>query len=146
MEAVMKSRPDVRYFFKEWPVFGDRWESSRLAAERGFAVWQEKGATAYMKYHNAVYATGKNEGKLSAEDIAQASRQAGYQAVKNEDFSSLLARNDELASALGLTGTPGIIVMPVKGATPNNITVFPEYVPAQSLEAAIKKASIGFKG
>jgi len=42
---------------------------------------------------------------------------------------------------LGLTGTPGIIVMPVTGATPKNITMLPGAVPAERLEAAIQKAS-----
>lgn len=141
MEAVMKSRPDVRYFFKEWPIFGDRWENSTKAAGYGLSVWKQKGAEAYVTYHNAVYATGHDEGKLTGQDIVQSAGLAGFTGPVRDDFSPLLARNDALARALGLTGTPGIIVMPVKGATPKNITVFPEYVPAASLEAAIQKAS-----
>ncbi|MFP8633829.1 DsbA family protein, partial [Enterobacter kobei] len=50
-------------------------------------------------------------------------------------------KNSNLAEALGLTGTPGIIVMPVSGATPDTITVFPEAVTAERLQAAIRKAS-----
>lgn len=45
-----------------------------------------------------------------------------------------------MAEALGLTGTPGIIVMSVNGATPETITVFPEAVTAEKLQAAIRKA------
>lgn len=141
LEAVMKSRPDVRYFFKEWPIFGDRWENSTKAAGYGLSVWKQKGAEAYVTYHNAVYATGHDEGKLTGQDIVQAAGLAGFTGPVRDDFSPLLTRNDALARALGLTGTPGIIVMPVKGATPKNITVFPGYVPAESLEAAIQKAS-----
>ena len=35
LEKMMKTHPDVRYIFKEWPIFADRWENSRAAAERG---------------------------------------------------------------------------------------------------------------
>ncbi|QNQ22951.1 hypothetical protein HF650_24660 (plasmid) [Kosakonia sp. SMBL-WEM22] len=33
-------------------------------------------------------------------------------------------KNDALAQALGLTSTPGLIVMPVEKASPDTITVF----------------------
>lgn len=35
MEQVMKASPDVRYVFKEWPIFASRWENSEKAAQRG---------------------------------------------------------------------------------------------------------------
>jgi hypothetical protein len=40
-------------------------------------VWQKKGPQAYVTYHNAIYATGHNEGKLTAEDIHGAASKAG---------------------------------------------------------------------
>ena len=30
MEQVMKTRPDVRYIFKEWPIFAPKWESGAV--------------------------------------------------------------------------------------------------------------------
>jgi len=142
LEKVMKTHPDVSYIFKEWPIFADRWENSRAAAERGLSVWKQKGAEAYVTYHNAIYATGKNEGNLTKEDIDRAAAKAGWRDADKESFTSALEKNDALARALGLTGTPGIIVMPISGATPKNITVIPGAVPAERLEAAIKKASL----
>ena len=141
LEKVMKAHPDVRYLFKEWPIFADRWENSQAAAERGLSVWKQKGAEAYVTYHNAVYSTGNNEGKLTKEDINRAAAKAGWHNTGKESFTSALEKNDVLARALGLTGTPGIIVMPVVGATPRNITVIPGAVPAERLEAAIQRAS-----
>ncbi len=141
LEKVMKTHPDVRYIFKEWPIFADRWENSRAAAERGLSVWKQKGAEAYVTYHNAIYATEKNEGNLTKEDIDRAAAKAGWRDSGKESFTSALEKNDELAKALSLTGTPGIIIMPVTGATPKNITVIPGAVPAERLEAAIRKAS-----
>nr|QLG00483.1 Outer membrane protein [Leclercia adecarboxylata] len=142
LEKVMKTHPDVRYVFKEWPIFAERWENSQAAAERGLSVWKQKGAEAYVTYHNAIYATGKNEGNLTKEDIDRAAAKAGWRDADKESFTSALEKNDALARALGLTGTPGIIVMPISGATPKNITVIPGAVPAERLEAAIKKASL----
>jgi hypothetical protein len=37
----------------------------------------KKGPQAYVTYHNAIYATGHNEGKLTAEDIHGAASKAG---------------------------------------------------------------------
>lgn len=141
LEKVMKTHTDVRYVFKEWPIFADRWENSQTAAERGLSVWKQKGAEAYVTYHNAIYATGNNEGDLTKEDIDRAAAKAGWHDAGKENFTSALEKNDALARTLGLTGTPGIVVMPATGATLINITVIPGAVLAETLEAAIQKAS-----
>lgn len=121
----MCSQPDVPYLFKKWPIFGGRWEASLQAAQQG--------PQAYVTYQNAIYATGHNEGKLTAEDIQGAASKAGLAAPAPGDHTASLEKNSNLAEARGLTGTPGIIVMPVSGATPNTITVFPEAVTADRL-------------
>lgn len=51
-----------------------------------------------------------------------------------------LARTDVLAQALGLTGTPGLVVMPVNAVRPEAITVFAGRVSAEKILAAIRKA------
>ena len=137
----MKTHPDVRYVFKEWPIFADRWENSQTAAERGLSVWKQKGAEGYVTYYNAIYATGNNEGELTKEDIDRAAAKTGWHDAGKENFTPTFEKNDALARTLGLTGTPGIVIMPVTGATPKNITVFPGAVPAERLEGAIQKAS-----
>ncbi|ELW1648879.1 thioredoxin domain-containing protein [Enterobacter oligotrophicus] len=141
LEKVMKAQPDVRYIFKEWPIFGGRWDASLQAAQQGLSVWKQKGPEAYLAYHNAIYATGHVEGKLTAADIRAAAVKAGAGTTEPTDNTALLEKNNNLAEALGLTGTPGIIVMPVTGATPATVTVFPEAVTAEKLQAAIRKAT-----
>lgn len=141
MEAVMKESKDVRFIFKEWPIFADRWPASEKAAIRGLEIWKQKGADAYMRYHNGIFRTGHDEGKLTDADIQSVSAAAGFvSTVVDTDRSNALTRNDELAQSLGLTGTPGLIVMPVKNATPETITVFPGRASADQLKAAIAKA------
>jgi protein-disulfide isomerase len=141
LNKVMKAQPDVRYIFKEWPIFGSRWEASLQAAHQGLAVWKEKGPEAYVTYHNAIYATGHHEGNLTAGDIQAAATKAGVNATNEASHPTILEKNSTLAESIGLTGTPGVIVMPLTGATPDTITVFPEAVTAEKLLAAIQKAT-----
>ncbi len=76
MEQVIKAHPQTRFAFKEWPIFGGRWESSLEAAKTGLQIYQQKGADAYLAYHNGIYATGHNEGKLTTADIQQQAKKS----------------------------------------------------------------------
>lgn len=89
-----------------------------------------------MTYHNAVFRTGHNEGQLTEQDIGAAAKTA----ERTAGCSILLARTDQLAQSLGLTGTPSLVVMPVRGATAENIAAFAgRALPAQLL-STIKKS------
>ena len=136
----MQANPQVRYVFKEWPIFGARWPASMDAAETGLQIWQQKGAAAYLAYHNAVFATGHNEGQLTQQDISHASAKAGKLKGKKAEILDTLAQTDALAQNLGFRGTPGLIVMPVMGATADNVTVVPGGASQETLQAAISKA------
>lgn len=99
-----------------------------------------------MKFHNGIYRTGHNEGKLSAEDIDKAAVAAGGGDAADDSNAvsgQFIEKNGELAEMLGLTGTPGIIVMPIENATPDNTTVIPGVVNAQVLQQAIVRAEKG---
>ncbi|WP_258151633.1 DsbA family protein [Pantoea ananatis] len=144
MEKVMASNPDVRFAFRDWTIFASRFPESTQASRRGLDVFRQKGAAAYMAYHNGIYRTGHNEGKLTAEDIETAAKTAGAGPEKQEDYAksdSLIAKNDSLAELLGLTGTPGIIVMPAENASPENTTVIPGVVSEAVMQQAINKAA-----
>ncbi|MEN7463237.1 DsbA family protein [Pantoea dispersa] len=143
MEKVMASNPDVRFAFRDWTIFASRFPESTQASRRGLDVFRQKGATAYIDYHNGIYRTGHNEGKLTAKDIETAAKIAGAGPEKQEDYAksdSLIANNDSLAELLGLTGTPGIIVMPAENASPENTTVIPGVVSEAVMQQAIKRA------
>ena len=140
IEQIMGASPDVRFIFKEWPIFAQKWPASENAALQGISIWKEHGSKAYMVYHNGLYRTGHNEGKLTAADITAVTASAGVKVQSAGDHHDVLVRTDALAQALDLTGTPGIIVMPVKNATPDRITIFPGMATAAQLQAAIVKA------
>lgn len=141
IESLMKANPQVRYIFKEWPIFAQRWEPSLTAAKTGLQIWKHKGAEAYLTYHNAIYATGHNEGKLTSADIKKANVPGAYIKGNDEGVLEVLSRTDSLAQNLGLRGTPGMVVMPVNGATADNVTVIPGGADQALLQAAIDKAA-----
>ncbi len=61
MEQVIKAHPQPR---KEWPIFGGRWKA-RWRRQKPTCDLSAEGADAYLAYHNGIYATGHNEGKLT---------------------------------------------------------------------------------
>jgi len=142
MEHIIETSPDVRFIFKEWPIFAQKWPASENAALQGISIWKQHGSKAYMAYHNGLYRTGHNEGKLATADINAVTASTGLKVQPTGDHHDVLTRTDALAQELGLTGTPGIIVMPVKNATTDHITVFPGMATAAQLQAAIAKARL----
>lgn len=145
-EQFISKNQDVRFIYKEWPIFGRRWPASVQAAKVGLSVYKKGGAEAYHRYHAALYATGHDEGKLLDEDIRQAAVKAGVTDPTREDVEGMaaaLAANDALAKELGIQGTPAFFVMPVKGATAENVSVMPGAIDLQALQAAVEKARSG---
>ncbi|MBN3262940.1 DsbA family protein [Pectobacterium brasiliense] len=140
MEEVMQESADVRFVFKDWPIFAGTWINSRNAAIRGLSVWKERGPRAYQIFHNSLFKTRHINGDLSIQDIDGAANAAGYVASSTNEYSDVLERNDQLAQSLGLTGTPGVIVMPTTNPIPSLITVFPGVPTKEKLLAAIQKA------
>ena len=143
MEKVMAANAGVRFAFRDWTIFAARYPESTLASHRGLGIYRRQGAEAYMAFHNGIYRTGHNEGKLTAEDIKKVSTAAGAGTASGDDSAvsdRLIENNDALAEMLGLTGTPGIIVMPAENATADNTTVIPGVVSEDVLQQAIVRA------
>ncbi|BEM36225.1 DSBA oxidoreductase (plasmid) [Serratia marcescens] len=141
ISSLMKANPHVRYVYREWPIFAQRWEPSLSAAKMGLQIWKQKGAEAYLAYHNAIFAIGHNEGKLTQKDITDTAAQIGRLKGKYNEMLEELSTTDALAQNLGLRGTPGMIVMPVSGATEGNVTVIPGGADFELLQSAIDKAN-----
>lgn len=143
IEQLIKDNPDVKFVFRDWPIFAERWPTSATAAYQGLAIWKEQGASAYINYHNGIYETGHNEGKLTDDDIAKIAKEAtGDEAPKASAaaYKAVIDRNDQLAQDLGFTGTPGFVVTPAKAANADNTTAIGGAVPAAALQQAIDQA------
>lgn len=143
MEKLMKANPKVQFIFRDWPIFASRWENSGRAATVGLQVWHDKGATSYIKYHNGIFATNHDEGKLTETDIntvAKAAIGKTLKPAKDGAYKNTIMKNDALARQIGFQGTPGFIVMPATGANTENTSVIGGAVPLQALQQAIDKA------
>ncbi|MGV3001000.1 DsbA family protein [Vibrio sp.] len=139
IESLQKQYPDVRFIFKETPIFGNRWEPSKYAAQMGLEVFSQKGSKAYEQYHNGIYASGLNEGKLTKAVVETQAKNAGVSLDKFKPTESY-QKNLQLFSQLGFKGTPALIVMPTDGATSDNIYVI-NGADVASLTNAIKTLS-----
>ncbi len=150
MESVIKNNPNVTYVFKEFPIFGQRWEASNYAAKMGLAIYQLGGSDAYIKYHNGIFATEKDEGDLTKKDVDQVAKQSGVDfdkaksMVDTDAIETQLANNMDLGlKDLDLHGTPMIIIMPKSGANQDNTTIIPGYTQQKTISQAIQKAKDG---
>ncbi|MBK4768971.1 MAG: DsbA family protein [Pantoea sp. Morm] len=148
VEQFISNNPDVRFIYKEWPIFGSRWPASIQAAKVGLSLYKTGGAEVYHRYHAALYATGHNEGKLLDADIRSAAVKAGITSTPKaqvEAMGEALEANNALARRLGIQGTPAFFIMPVKGATADNVSVIPGATSLDALQAAVDKARGGVK-
>ncbi|BEM02391.1 DSBA oxidoreductase (plasmid) [Serratia marcescens] len=137
----VRDNPDVRFVFKEFPIFGSRWPMSVQAARTGLTLWHLKGGEAYLAYHNAVFASGENEGRLSQPTLNAALQAAGEapMTVLPETEKTLLATR-ELAQQLNISGTPAFIVMPTRDARADQVTSLYGAVDVKALKAAVAQA------
>ncbi|WP_278495614.1 DsbA family protein [Pantoea vagans] len=145
IDRVMKSNPDVRVAFKEWPILGARWSASVEAARTGLQIWYQKGANAYLDYYHGLFALGHTQGELTTADIRKVSTDVKLNSKKAKDVDGLLERNDVLSHKVGFSGTPAVLVMPVVGGDVDTITVIPGYPAEGELQAAVKRAREGIK-
>lgn len=122
IEQLKEQNPDVKFIFKETPIFASRWEPSKYAAQMALDIYAQEGSEAYNKFHNAVYQTGLNEGKLTKEVVDQQAKSAGFDINKFKPTESY-QKNLQLFAQLGFKGTPAVIVMPTTGATADNTYV-----------------------
>lgn len=147
MEKVMDANPHVKYIFKEFPIFGQRWEASQYAAKMGIAAYMLNGAEGYLQYHKAVFSRSFDEVKLTVKDVDNAAKQVGVDIAKAEILIKDNKVTDKIAAdmklgfdKLGIQGTPVIIVMPISGATADNTTVIPGFAQQDAIQEAINKA------
>ena len=119
IEKLQKKYPNVRFIFKETPIFGNRWEPSKYAAQIGLETFTQKGSSAYEKYHNGIYDSGLNEGQLTKDVVDANAKLAGVDLNKFKPTENY-QKNLQLFSQLGFKGTPALVVMPTSGASIDN--------------------------
>ena len=109
LKALFAQDPKVGLVYKDWPILGP--VSQYAAASALAAGWQGK----YLAAHDALIGGPRLARDDQVDDILE---HAGVDmdALKKDrvghakDIAALLGRNDEEANALGLKGTPGLVV------------------------------------
>lgn len=140
LKNVIDKSFNTRFLFKELPIFATRWPESAVAAQTGLTIWQQKGPDAYLAYHEGIFASGHNEGKLTNDDIARIASPIRPVEKATGETLRALTNNKVLAEALGITGTPAMVVMPTKNPQIKNITVFTGLTDEKSIMRAIRVA------
>lgn len=111
LDALMAQDPKVRVVYRDWPILS---AGSREAARAAIASrYQGK----HLAFHRALIATS---GRLDTTKIRAAADKVGLdwdrlvsdQVRHKAAIDALLARTDDYARMLGLSGTPGIMVGP----------------------------------
>lgn len=109
LDALMASDAKVRVVYRDWPILGG---GSGPAARAAIAAsFQGK----HLAFHRALIA---QSGRIDATRIRAAADAAGVdwtrlqrdQVGRRADIDALLARTNDYARALGLSGTPGMMV------------------------------------
>lgn len=110
LERVMKEdEGKVRLLVKEFPIFGE--ESNELASI-GIAAYQVNPSK-YFAFHSALM---KAPGKTDKVKVDSALKSAGYDTekvrkrAKADDIRQAIERNHALGQAMGVRGTPTLIV------------------------------------
>lgn len=150
MTAIMKHYPNVQYIFKEFPVFAKKWASSEYGAQMGLALYKSGGFTAFIAYHNRIFSSNKSDGKLTihyvntiAKEVAKQNAIPFARIIKSLPLLAQdLRDNVQLGiNKLTLQGVPVIIVMPIKKATNDSISLFQGYASYHTLALALNIAS-----
>ncbi len=128
ISEVLKEDPKMRLVLKEYPILGP----SSVAASRAALASRKQGK--YADFHLALLGY---KGSLSDSVVMVIAQNIGLDVKKLQDdmkdpaITEILVKNHDLADALGVDGTPQIIIGEV---------FLPGAVPKQELVEAIAKA------
>jgi len=109
LKALLAQDSSIGLVYKDWPILGP--VSEYAAASALAAGWQGK----YLAAHEALLSGPRLAQVEQVDDILQHAG-VNMEALKKDrlghakEIAALLARNDAEAQALGLKGTPGIVV------------------------------------
>ncbi|MEJ1933286.1 DsbA family protein [Nostoc sp. NIES-2111] len=111
LARLIQEDTNVRLVLRDWPILS---ATSKVAARAALAAgYQDK----YPQAHAALFAVA---GRLDKDKIDEVLKTAGIDLDRlradalthEQEIETLLSRTDLLASALGLNGTPGLVIGP----------------------------------
>jgi protein-disulfide isomerase len=109
LQGLLQSDPTITLIYKDWPILG---EVSRYAAGLALAAnWQGK----YLAAHDALMAATRLASESQVDDLLKKAGLDTARLKKDREahgaaINDLLQRNDREIRALGVRGTPGLLV------------------------------------
>lgn len=109
MQELLKSDPNVRYVFKEFPILGPE---SVTAARAALAVWNTE-RDKYLAFHAALMGA---RGGLSEERILETAKGVGLDPAKlrtamaDPAIEERIQRNLEIGRKINVNGTPAFLI------------------------------------
>ena len=143
LEALIKSNPNLRVVFKEFPIRGPL---SEFASKAALAA---KNQGKYLDLHKAIMKLAIDQ-KLSENAIVAAAQSLGLDVnklkadMKTDAIGQVIKNNYKLAQSLQLMGTPAFFVAKstvINGAKPTEIVFIPGQVDQPQLKATIDKVN-----
>lgn len=131
--ALLKKDKDVKWIFKELPIFGG---SSAFAAKAALAA-NDQGKGKYETFHNKLFA---NPDALDKQTILNLAQKSGLNVSKlsanmnNPKYVKQIRDNFKLMRALGINGTPAFVIA---NKAETKFQFIPGATTAQNLQAAI---------
>lgn len=142
VKQLIKSNPNLRVVFKEFPIFGD----ASIYASKAAMAAAAQGK--YVAMRNAIFSLGEIEGKLKNADIDKVAKKIGlnmsdYKAfIASSKGKAVIDADYKVAQALGIQGTPSFIIGPTPklGNSSGKTTFIPGLVGPAQLQQAITAA------
>ncbi len=134
VQTLMQQNPEVRFVFKELPIFGE--QSVKLAEMALAANVQGK----YLPFHEAMMASNQRLNETTGLTIAKKVGLDMNRLKKDMDDPKIqkeLKENQKLAQALGLQGTPAYVVSQYPLKDPKHFYVVPGRSDTQHLQQLI---------
>lgn len=109
LSALLKSDGNIRYVVKEFPILGP---DSVIASRAALAVWRLTPER-YFDYHSALMTS---RGAFDEKRVLDIATDVGLDAkaiaaeMKNPEIKATIAKNEDLARALGIRGTPAFVI------------------------------------
>jgi len=111
MTALLKDDPKLKIVLKEFPILGP---GSVTAARVAIAArMQDPGGQKYLAFHQELLG---ESGPATEDKALAAAKDQGFDLIRlkqdmaSEEVAATLSEDTKLASALGITGTPGYVV------------------------------------
>ena len=109
MEKIIASNPDVKFVIKEWPVLGQNSFDAHNVSLAFNALMPEK----YAEFHQKLF---NQKGQKTKDNSMQVAMSFGLKEadllaeMQKPSVLEALGENNEIASDLGITGTPSYII------------------------------------